>query len=117
MQMIDLSDCGCKLLRKFRGNIYHWSVNEDRPSAPLDVSGIERNRIPQRTSVHTATRFRAGKLRPQFFRNEMVLVPKLHGPLVWNARQDWAGRFAPVCWQNRFPDNQHFQVSRPCFFQ
>jgi len=67
MQMDRLSQCGWKLFRKFRRNIYHWSVNEDGPPAPLDLSGIERNRIPQGTGAHTAVRFRAGKLRPQFF--------------------------------------------------
>jgi len=53
----------------------------------------------------------------QFLCNQMVLVPELHDPWVWNSRLHDTTWARPVSGKHRLPDDEHFKILRMILLQ
>ena len=53
--------------------------------APFRRLGIESDQIPERARVPTAAGLLGMQLAVQFFGDQVVLVPELNDPVIWNA--------------------------------
>ncbi len=97
---------GCQQLGKIGRCIEDRTVSEQRRRiAPFRVLPIEHSQVPKYAFALAAARLR-GKLAVELPCDEMVMIPILDNPCVWDSGLNHPTRARPVCRQDRLPHHK-----------